>query len=119
MPGAVKFGALTWIMAPVKLGSRTSLVWVRSLLPPIEVQVREQRAQLKKRAESVARIRDAQESLDARIGELEEALEDVQQRLDELKKFSNQARGSAARESGASPRPPIEADLPAYLRVEI
>jgi predicted GTPase len=98
---------------------RDTEAWVRSLLPPIEVQVREQRAQLKKRAESVARIRDAQESLDARIGELEEALEDVQQRLDELKKISNQARGSAAREGGAGPRPPVEADLPAYLRVEI
>ncbi|MCS7102176.1 MAG: dynamin family protein, partial [Burkholderiaceae bacterium] len=61
---------------------RDTEAWVRSLLPPIEVQVREQRQQLKKRAESVARIRDAQESLDARIGELEEALQDVQQRLE-------------------------------------
>jgi hypothetical protein len=98
---------------------RDTEAWVRSLLPPIEVQVREQRAQLKKRAESVARIRDAQESLDARIGELEEALEDVQLRLDELKKFANQARGSAAREGGGAPRKEVEADLPAYLRVEI
>jgi predicted GTPase len=98
---------------------RDTEAWVRSLLPPIEVQVREQRAQLKKRAESVARIRDAQESLDARIGELEEALEDVQQRLDELKKFAGQARGSATRDGASSPRPAVEADLPAYLRVEI
>jgi hypothetical protein len=98
---------------------RDTEAWVRSLLPPIEVQVREQRAQLKKRAESVARIRDAQESLDARIGELEEALEDVQQRLDELKKFAGQARGSATRDGGSTPRPAVEADLPAYLRVEI
>jgi len=102
---------------------RDTEAWVRSLLPPIEVQVREQRAQLKKRAESVARIRDAQESLDARIGELEEALEDVQQRLDELKKFAGLARGSATREGASSPRPAVEtdlpADLPAYLRVEI
>jgi hypothetical protein len=98
---------------------RDTEAWVRSLLPPIEVQVREQRAQLKKRAESVARIRDAQESLDARIGELEEALEDVQVRLDELKKFANQARGTAARDGGGAPRKEVEADLPAYLRVEI
>jgi predicted RNase H-like nuclease (RuvC/YqgF family) len=83
------------------------------------VQVREQRAQLKKRAESVARIRDAQESLDARIGELEEALEDAQQRLDELKKIAAQARGSAARDSNGSPRHAVEPELPAYLRVEI
>ena len=99
---------------------RDTEAWVRSLLPPIEVQVREQRAQLKKRAESVARIRDAQESLDSRIGELEEALEDVQQRLDELKKVGNQARGVAARDSGGvGARPVVEAEMPAYLRVEI
>jgi hypothetical protein len=103
---------------------RDTEAWVRSLLPPIEVQVREQRAQLKKRAESVARIRDAQESLDSRIGELEEALEDVQQRLDELKKFASQARGVAARDgsgvvSHPSARPAVEMELPAYLRVEI
>ncbi|HEU0201342.1 MAG TPA: dynamin family protein, partial [Burkholderiaceae bacterium] len=49
---------------------RDTEAWVRSLLPPLEVQVREQRSQLKKRAESVAKIRDAQESLDQRIGEL-------------------------------------------------
>jgi len=97
---------------------RDTEAWVRSLLPPIEVQVREQRAQLKKRAESVARIRDAQESLDSRIGELEEALEDVQQRLDELKKFTVQSRGVASPE-GKAVRPPVDAELPAYLRVEI
>ncbi len=95
---------------------RDTEAWVRSLLPPIEVQVREQRAQLKKRAESVARIRDAQESLDARIGELEEALEDVQQRLDQLKKHAGQARGFAAREGS---RAPFDVDVPTYLRVEI
>jgi uncharacterized protein YdcH (DUF465 family) len=100
---------------------RDTEAWVRSLLPPIEVQVREQRQQLKKRAESVARIRDAQESLDARIGELEEALEDVQRRLEELKKFALQARILASRETAASVRAAAaaDADTPAYLRVEI
>jgi hypothetical protein len=100
---------------------RDTEAWVRSLLPPIEVQVREQRQQLKKRAESVARIRDAQESLDTRIGELEEALEDVQHRLEELKKFAGQARTLASRESAASLRAAAaaEAETPAFLRVEI
>ncbi|MCS7100428.1 MAG: hypothetical protein NZL99_01890, partial [Burkholderiaceae bacterium] len=84
------------------------------------VQVREQRQQLKKRAESVARIRDAQESLDARIGELEEALQDVQQRLEELKKFTVQARALAGADGSAPrPSPRTERDTPAYLRVEI
>ncbi len=59
--------------------------WVGSLLPPLESQVREQRAQLIKRAESVQKIRDAQGSLDGRISELEGALEDVHSKVDSLK----------------------------------
>jgi predicted GTPase len=77
---------------------RDTEAWIRSLLPPIELQVREQRAQLKKRAENVAKIRDAQESLDERIGQLEEALEDVQRKLDELRNLTTRARAVAQRE---------------------
>lgn len=100
---------------------RDAEAWVRSLLPPLEVQVREQRAQLKKRAESVARIRDAQESLDQRIAQLEEALEDAQHRLEELKVHAARPRQLAERDP--APAPPArrrdESDLSAYVRVEI
>jgi chromosome segregation ATPase len=68
---------------------RDTEAWVKSLLPPIELQVREQRSQLRKRAESVSKIRDAQGSLDERIAELEEALEDVQGKLAALKHLSD------------------------------
>lgn len=68
---------------------RDTEAWIKSLLPPIETQVREQRAQLRKRAESVAKIRDAQGSLDERIAELEEALEDSQSKLAVLKRLSD------------------------------
>jgi hypothetical protein len=68
---------------------RDAEAWVRSLLPPLEMQVREQRAQLKKRTESVGRIRDAQGSLDERIGQLEDALQDAQGRLAELKRHAD------------------------------
>jgi len=112
---------------------RDTEAWIRSLLPPLEVQVREQRSQLRKRAESVARIRDAQESLDERIGQLEEALEDVQTRLTELKLLNARCRQLAERDPGAktssmtvagavaaaAARRHGEKDLSAYLRVEI
>jgi hypothetical protein len=102
---------------------RDTEAWVRSLLPPLEMQVREQRQQLKKRTDAVSRIRDAQESLDGRIGQLEEALQDVQAHLDELKKISDGIGFSRT----AEPRPAIEPlraesrsdALPPYLRVEI
>jgi hypothetical protein len=67
---------------------RDAEAWVRSLLPPLEMQVREQRAQLKKRTDSVSRIRDAQGSLDERIGQLEDALQDAQERIAELKRHA-------------------------------
>lgn len=100
---------------------RDTEAWIRSLLPPIEVQVREQRAQLKKRAESVQRIRDAQESLDERISVLEDALEEVQSRLAELKHFSGRVHQLASREPQASDVAAAASarKQPAYLRVEI
>jgi hypothetical protein len=68
---------------------RDAEAWVRSLLPPLEMQVREQRTQLKKRTDSVARITDAQGSLDERIGQLEDALQDAQGRIAELKRHAD------------------------------
>jgi predicted GTPase len=76
---------------------RDTEAWVKSLLPPIELQVREQRSQLKKRAESVAKIRDAQGSLDERISELEEALEDAQGKLADLKRLADRVHDIGAR----------------------
>jgi hypothetical protein len=76
---------------------RDTEAWVKSLLPPIELQVREQRAQLRKRAESISKIRDAQGSLDERISELEQALEDTQARLAALKRLSDRVQDIGAR----------------------
>jgi hypothetical protein len=76
---------------------RDTEAWVKSLLPPIELQVREQRAQLKKRAESISKIRDAQGSLDERISELELALEDTQARQAALRRFADRVHEVGAR----------------------
>jgi len=59
--------------------------------------VREQRSQLRKRAESVSKIRDAQGSLDERIAELEEALEDAQSKLGTLKRLTDRIHDVGAR----------------------
>jgi Dynamin family len=76
---------------------RDTEAWVKSLLPPIELQVREQRAQLRKRAESISKIRDAQGSLDERITELEQALEEAQSRLADVKRLSDRIQEIGAR----------------------
>lgn len=98
---------------------RDTEAWIRSLLPPIELQVREQRAQLRKRAESVQRIRDAQESLDDRIAILEDTLEETQARLAELKHHSTRLHKLASREPGAADIAAAPQPEAAYLRVEI
>jgi len=102
-----------------KTAERDCEAWIRSLLPPIEAQVREQRSQLKKRAESVERIRNAQESLDSRIGELETALEDVQGKLEELRGAAAQVRLAVDVPSAAPVRPARVFDLsePEFLNV--
>jgi hypothetical protein len=80
--------------------------WIGSLLPPVESQVREQRAALIRRAESVQKIRDAQESLDGRIGELDDALRAVQEKIGALKlqleRARATARGADAQPAGAA-----------------
>ncbi len=102
---------------------RDTEAWIRSLLPPLETQVREQRQQLKKRTDAVVRIRDAQESLDGRIGQLEDALQDVQAHLDELKKISEPIvppLSGQPRPAAESPRTDANGQgLPSFLRAEI
>jgi GTPase Era involved in 16S rRNA processing len=110
-----KWGLIERFLETVVARSRDLLIaaerdveaWVGSLLPPIEVQVREQRAQLVRRADSAQKIRDAQESLDARIGELEKSLVSVQQKMAALKQqlgsVRDLARGSEFRPGGTDP----------------
>ena len=80
--------------------------WVGSLLPPIEVQVREQRSQLVKRAESVQKIRDAQSSLEGRIAELEAELEQAHEKVGALKTELGMARQLACGELPVGAGPP-------------
>ena len=95
--------------------------WVGSLLPPIEAQVREQRTSLIRRAESAQKIRGAQQSLEARIAELDEALASARQKSEALLQRLAHARaaaggitvrpaGSRRKASGADEAPMISAE---------
>jgi hypothetical protein len=108
-----KWGLIERFLETVVARSRDILVaaerdveaWIGSLLPPVEAQVREQRAALIRRAESVQKIRDAQDSLDGRIGELEEALRAMQEQLRALQQQLDDARavaGDRAQSGGAA-----------------
>ena len=101
--------------------------WVRSLLPPIELQVRDQRMQLRRRTESVMRVRDAQASLGDQIAQLEGTLADLQGKLDQIKRLTAKIHAAAKyvepepQDEDALPRITVPADpmTPGYLRVEI
>ena len=106
---------------------RDAEAWVRSLLPPIELQVRDQRMQLRRRTESVMRVRDAQASLGDQIAQLEGTLGDLQGKLDELKRHTARIHEAS---TFVEPEPQDESALPSitmavdptapgYLRVEI
>jgi uncharacterized protein YdcH (DUF465 family) len=65
--------------------SKDAHSWLRAVMAPIEGQVREHQAQLKKRMDSVRRILDANESLDDRIQEIESSKEDAQEKIKGLR----------------------------------
>jgi hypothetical protein len=58
--------------------------WLRAVISPIESQVREHQAQLRRRLDSVQRIMEASDQLETRIAELEEGRLQVDQQLKTL-----------------------------------
>jgi hypothetical protein len=65
-------------------------VWLRAILAPIEGQVREHQAQLKRRVESLKRIREAEDTLEVKIFELEENRAAVEQQIALCSELSQQ-----------------------------
>lgn len=59
--------------------------WLKAVMAPMESQVREQQLQLRRRLESVKRIREATDSLEDRIAELESVEKDIMDQLADLK----------------------------------
>ncbi len=61
--------------------------WLRSIMSPMETQVREHQMQLRRRLESVKRIHKAADTLEDRIGELDHTLQDIQRQIGELRRL--------------------------------
>ena len=74
------------------LANREVEAWLRAVIAPIEGQVREHQAQLRRRLDSVKRVLDATESLDARIAEIDEARGQVEQQLAIAGELADQVR---------------------------
>ncbi|WP_374335389.1 dynamin family protein [Leeia sp.] len=64
--------------------------WLKAIMAPMETQVREHQLQLRRRLENVKRIHQATDTLEARIGELNEVESSIQQQLAELDRQSRE-----------------------------
>jgi predicted GTPase len=68
--------------------------WLKAIMSPMESQVREHQIQLRRRLESVKRIHKATDTLEDRIGELEQMLADTDRQARELRDLSGAIRAS-------------------------
>ena len=85
--------------------ARDSQTWQRAVMTPIETQVREHQAQLRRRAEAVQRVFEASDSLEARIAEVDAARAVVEREIAAIE--------SSARELRALLEPREELESPA------
>jgi hypothetical protein len=70
------------------LANSATEAWLKGLIAPMETQVREHKAQLKRRLDSVSRIHAATQTLDERIDELEASTDTVSVQLDDLARLN-------------------------------
>lgn len=68
--------------------------WLKAIMSPMESQVREHQIQLRRRLESVKRIHKATDTLEDRIGELEQMQSEAERQLQDLDRIAREIRGS-------------------------
>jgi len=68
--------------------------WLKTVMSPMEGQVREHQMQLRRRLESVKRIHKAADTLDDRVGELEQMRGEVMRQIGELRAATDGIRAT-------------------------
>ncbi len=69
--------ALSKVRAIYVSANRDADDWLRDMMAPMESQVREHQAQLRRRLESIKRIHQASDTLEGRMAELKQVLEEI------------------------------------------
>jgi predicted GTPase len=72
------------VVSVFELANKEVETWLKSIMSPMESQVREHQMQLRRRLESVKRIHKAADTLGGRIQELEQMRADIERQLDSL-----------------------------------
>ncbi|MNN66873.1 hypothetical protein D3C81_1824730 [compost metagenome] len=63
-------------------------IWLKSVMTPLEAQVREHQKQLRRRVDSIERIHEATDTLESRIAELEQVLNGLDERSNKIEAFA-------------------------------
>ncbi len=63
-------------------------VWLKSVMTPLEAQVREHQKQLRRRVDSIERIHEATDTLESRIAELEDVLNGLDERSGRIEAYA-------------------------------
>ena len=71
-----------------EIAGRDAENWVRSVIAPMETQMRERQSQLRRRLESIKRIQGASDDLENRMSELEEMRANAVDLIEDLKKLA-------------------------------
>ena len=78
---------VTRIRHVYEVANRDADNWIRAVMSPMETQVREHHLQLRRRLESVKRIHNASDELEARMRELDEMRTTTQEQIDQLNRL--------------------------------
>lgn len=74
--------------------------WLKSVIAPMESQVREHQLQLRRRLESIKRIYKATDTLEDRVSELEAIEQNIQMQMDELNHLLKNVREALSSQPG-------------------
>ncbi len=81
-----------------ELATREIEGWLRAIMAPVEGQVREHQAQLKRRLDSVKRVLEATDTLESRISEIDGARDTIERKIGQMNELSDQLRSALGRE---------------------
>ena len=80
--------------------NRDAESWLKSLMLPMDTQIREHQAQLKRRLDSIKRIHEATDTLEERIGELEHSEADLLAQIQSLETLAQGVQSLLAQTVG-------------------
>jgi len=75
--------------------------WLKEVMNPLVLQIKEHKATMEKRLETLRRISESRDTLDSRIKELDTSLRDTRGQLDTLQQLRHALRGGASRQPTA------------------